>query len=304
MKKIFILILVFSVFSCDKIETPMPEAYGEFNWGLYPFEPSTYPYNIADPASNWGVNSNQKGILLEDYTGHKCTQCPAAATIAIGLEENTSLNVIVASIHASSDGAFQSTDNLFTNDYQTQAGDTYVSQMSGFVGNPQGMINRNNESFDGTVWYYPANWENAINNELSNSLNANIQLQYNYYPGTNGLYVHTETSFLNTMTGNYHLMIYLIRNDVVSPQKLNNGDIDTNYHHHAILSDNLNGTWGSLQIDSIAYQDSIIYNNFTYKLPNPLTDSTYKIDNLSLITYLFNRDTYRIEQAIKTDLGN
>ena len=109
------MILVFTVFSCDKIETPLPEAYGEFNWDLYPFEPSTYPYDISNPANNWGPNSNKKGILLEDYTGHKCTNCPSAATIAKDLEEDTSLNVIVASIHASADGSFQSTDNLFTN---------------------------------------------------------------------------------------------------------------------------------------------------------------------------------------------
>ena len=304
MKKIFFMILVFTVFSCDKIETPLPEAYGEFNWDLYPFEPSTYPYDISNPANNWGPNSNKKGILLEDYTGHKCTNCPSAATIAKDLEEDTSLNVIVASIHASADGSFQSTDNLFTNNYRTEAGDTYVSQMSGFIGNPLGTINRNDGGFTGTVWYFPTNWTNGVSNELNNSLNTNIQLQYNYYVETNGLYVHTETSFLNTITGNYHLVIYLVRNDVVSAQKFNGGITDTSYHHHAILSDNINGTWGSLLIDSIATEDSIIYNDFSYELPDPLIDSTYRIDNLSLITYLFNRDTYRIEQAIKTDLEN
>ena len=64
------------------------------------------------------------------------------------------------------------------------------------------------------------NWATGVNDEISlGNLDANIQLQYNYYPSTNGLFIHTETSFLNTLSGNYHLILYLVRNDVVSPQK-------------------------------------------------------------------------------------
>ena len=65
----------------------------------------------------------KKVYYLEDYTGHKCTNCPAAATIATQLEDDTALGVIVVSIHASTDGSFQSTDEVeFTVDYQTDAG--------------------------------------------------------------------------------------------------------------------------------------------------------------------------------------
>ena len=48
-------------------------------------------------------------------------------------------------------------------------------------------------------------------------------------------------------------LLYLIRNDVVSPQKFDQGIVDTNYHHHAILSDNINGTWGTAIIRWICY---------------------------------------------------
>ena len=64
----------------------------------------------ADPSSNWPSNTNEKGILLEDYTGHKCTNCPAAATTG-PIRNDTALGVIV-SIHASTDGSFQSTDEV------------------------------------------------------------------------------------------------------------------------------------------------------------------------------------------------
>ena len=140
MRKYLKYLLLISIFSCDKIESPLPEEYGKFDWSLYPGDPIDYSYDLVNPETNWGPNNNPKSILLEDYTGHKCTNCPAAAQIAKDLEDDSSKNVIVASVHASQDGAFQATDNLFTNNYETEAGNEYVrgSEMPGFLGNLYG----------------------------------------------------------------------------------------------------------------------------------------------------------------------
>ena len=67
------------------------------------------------------------------------------------------LNVIVASIHASEDGSFSSsTDNLFTENYETEAGNEYVrgSEMPGMFGNPMGTINRKWRVTLHSVWYF------------------------------------------------------------------------------------------------------------------------------------------------------
>ena len=109
MKKLFIYLLILVFYSCDKIETPIAEEYGKFDLSLFPGDPLNYftqYYDVANPENEWGINPNSKGILLEDYTGHKCTNCPAAAQIAKDLEQDSVLNVIVASIHASEDGSF------------------------------------------------------------------------------------------------------------------------------------------------------------------------------------------------------
>lgn len=303
MKNYFGFILLITILSCDKIESPLPEEFGKFDWSLYPGDPSNYPYDISNPASNWGENNNIKGILLEDYTGHKCTNCPAAAQIAKSLEDDSIKNVIVASIHASADGSFQETDELYLNDYRTDAGDEYVSEMTGFLGNPMGTINRNSQGLSGSVWYLATEWVNGVNNEINKPLIANIQLKKNYFESTNGLFIHTETSFLSPILGDFHLIIYLIRNDVVSPQKFDAGVVDTNYHHHSILSDNINGTWGTLiNTGGLAEENTVVYNDFTYELPDPTLHPTFIIENLSLIAYLCDRNTYEVLQVIKSDI--
>jgi hypothetical protein len=303
MKNYFGIFLLITILSCDKIENPLPEEFGKFDWSLYPGDPSNYPYDISNPSSNWGENTNTKGILLEDYTGHKCTNCPAAAQTAKSIEDDSIKNVIVASIHASADGSFQETDGLYLKDYRTDAGDEYVSEMTGFLGNPMGTINRNSQGLSGTVWYLATEWVNGVNNEINKPLIANIQLKRNYFESTNGLFIHTETSFLSPVSGDFHLIIYLIRNDVVSPQKLDAGVVDTNYHHHSVLSDNINGTWGTLINDGgLADENTIVYNDFTYELPDPSQYPTFNIENLSLIAYLCDRNTYEVIQVIKSDI--
>ena len=267
-----------------------------------------YPYNFADPASNWTANLNtNRNILLEDYTGHHCLICPDAAVIAKQIEDANNGRVIVSTIHASENGYFQriGTDTTFLIDYTTTAGNNYsLASVLNIDGNPWGTINRKklDPLYPENFYLSHNDWVNMINNELSTSLlKANIQVQYNYYPQTNGLFVHTETEFKSALTGNYHIIIYLVRDVVISPQETDNG-IDHNYHHYAVLSDNINGTWGAF-IKADPNDGNISYNDYSYQLTDPSIDSTFDINNLSLITYVCNRDTYEVIQVIKTELA-
>ena len=89
---------------------------------------------------------------------------------------------------------------------------------------------------------------------------------------------------------NFHLVIYLVRDDVVSPQKFDAMVVvDTNYHHHSILSDNINEL-GEHQLNAggLADENTVIYNDFTYELPDPSLHPTYNIEQ-PFINCLFMR---------------
>ena len=300
---IYILSLILIFFSsCDKIEKPIPELPGGLDWDLYPGDSLDYlaVYNFNSPDSNWEINSNTKrNILLEDYTGHKCTNCPDAAITAKELEDNTSLGVVVVAIHASQDGYFQSTDGTYTTDFTTPAGDVYVVDMPGMFANPLGTINRKSNGLSGSVWHPEGSWVTVANQETNQPLLANIQVQTNYFPSTNGLFIHTETEFNSDLVGDYRLVIYLIRKSVISPQSMGDGTTNYNYNHHNVLSENINGAWGTPIGTNNILEETKFYNDFSFELP---TDSTYNIDNLSLVTYLCNRNTFEIIQVTKTDL--
>jgi hypothetical protein len=291
-----ICLLVF--ISCDKVETPIPIEQGAVDWTLFPGgDPANYPY------PSWSINTNSsRNVLIEDFTGHTCTNCPAAAEIATDLEESNSGRVFVTSIHASPDGFFQAVQPPeFTTDFTTNSGTTYTTEMPGFLGNPMGTVNRIDEGPGNTVWHYPSDWALATSNALSSPLQVNMQLQHNYFSSTNAIFVHTETEFLAELNGTYNLVLYLIRDTVISAQELlPPAGVEEEYHHHSVLTDNINGTWGSQMVSGTVAPGEKFYNDFSYQIPT--TDSTFNIENLSVISYVCNRETYEILQVIKTKL--
>ena len=69
------------------------------------------------------------------------------------------------------------------------------------------------------------------------------------------------------------------------------------------MSDNINGTWGTLINDGgLADENTVVYNDFTYELRDPSLNPTFNIENLSLIAYLCDRNTYEVIQVIKSDI--
>jgi hypothetical protein len=166
--------------------------------------------------------------------------------------------------------------------------------------NPAGTVNRN--IYSNNYYVLVSDWSINVDAELLNSPDFNVQVQYNHYPSTNGLFVHTEVEALNTVTSDYSVIVMLIREHVEAPQKTTGGVVVEEYEHHNMLSANINETWGTPIISGGAAAGEKTYNNFTYELPDPTSDTTYAVDNLSLVTVVCDRNTYQIKQVVKTEL--
>jgi len=282
--------------SCDKVEHPVVDHSNDLDWGLFPGGDSA-SYNWP----TWSANTyNSQNVLLEDFTGHTCTNCPAAAVKAKVLEDANPGRVFVTSIHASPGSGFQEVaPPEFTQDFRTDAGNDYVNDIPSFIGNPIGMINRKGGGLGNSNWYLSSAWPGKVNSTLNETPIAKLQLQYNYYPQTKGLFIHTESELTSTPTDDFGLTIYLVREVVVAAQKLSDGTVEEHYHHHNVLTDNLNGTWGTKIAAGTAGK---LYHNFAVSLPDNSSDTTFNIDNLVLITYIYNKATLEVAQVIKTEL--
>lgn len=310
-----ILLLCSIVFSCEKIDDPIIKKtpIRELIEKYYPGNADDYNQN-----PNFTANTNtNRNVLIEDYTGHLCANCPAAAIIAKDIEAAHPGRVFILSVHASngSDYEHQFFQNphtsadpdypKFSHDFRTLAGYSYTTKIPGFIGNPSGMISRT-ISQEGTPWNHSTNkWQTATEDILTaNDLKANIQIIYNYYPDTKGLFVHYEVEALQELGNNTKVIILVLQKEFISEQKDNNaagGEVD-DYHHHNFLVGNLSGIFG----DALSGETIKVGDKITGLVINGLSEinTVHQIDenNMAVVAMVVNSDTYEIYQVIMEDI--
>ena len=87
------------------------------------------------------ISKNTKTILIEKFTGHKCSNCPAATRKIEELKEFYGLNIISVAIHPGYLEEFTDIDLNFPYDFRTISGDIIGNDMgAGFL--PLGTVKR------------------------------------------------------------------------------------------------------------------------------------------------------------------
>lgn len=273
------LLATFAFSACEKIE-----------------EPFTKKISIPEPDTTDSV-VHVKKVLLEDYTGHTCVNCPEAALIAHDLKSLYGDKVVLLAVHA---GWFAKTANGFTNDYTTEVGDLWDSffGISG-AGNPNGMINRKGYPESQHI-ISPEGWSGAIEPALQESLLVDISIVNAYEAGTRNLTVTATTEFLEEVNRNLNLMVVLTESGIVSPQKNNNSTIGstpiiTDYVHNHMLR----GAISSIQGTPVAVTDSS-HPDVIEKQYNYLIDADFNADNCTVVAFIYDIETHEILQVAES----
>lgn len=273
---------------------------------LYPNGDSIHYVDVANAWPSFNLNTNSdRNVLLEDFTGHKCNSCPAAAAEAESIAETNYPRVIISSIHSgpSGVGAFQewsASHQYFYHDFTSEEGlqiGQYFGQInfSGFFGNPRGLISR--IPYNGEYTSGPANWSTATNDILTtNDLKVNLQAETNYYPSTRGLFLHTEVDIIdaNLDPNNLKIVTQMHQDSIIRPQDIG-GAIDENYVHRDVLIGCLDELAFGRTLDS-GHLDANgkYYYDYSYALP-----TEFNSDNMHLIIYVRDAVTEEVYQVIK-----
>lgn len=296
-------LLYFVLCSCDHVENPYPPTVSvDLDTTLYPGLWSDYQNNEWP---TFDENSNtERNVIIEDFTGHKCVFCPAAADLAHQLHMENPTRVFTAGIHAGPDGIgdFQSVSppdypTDFTNPQGVEIGQYFGENDGGFPGNPRGTVNRFN---NGTIFQSPAQWTSMTDEIISsNDLKINIQSKLNYYEATKGAFLHVEVDPLfEDVTENLAIMVYLLEDSLVGDQKMADNSHNTSYVHRDIHRGNLNNeTFGRPITSENLINDKYLI-NYSFTVPDQL-DDTYNPANMHLLICAFNQTTWEIYQVIK-----
>ena len=271
----FILLVLFIINGCNKIEPP-------------------YKENIIS-GSNTG--NKLRKILLEDYTGHRCGNCPRAAKEAHKLDSIYGEQLIVISVHA---GGFANPtnpnlDTTMVFDFRTSTG-TELDNFFGIsaAGNPNGMINRIDYPSLTHIKAY-SDWSTIIDTMVAQAPTTYLTINNNYDASTRTLNTNIKTEFLQLLSSSYKLAVYITEDSIVKPQLDYDLTPDTvyNYLHRHALRGAINSTWGDVISSSgnIAPGDTIV-KNYSFTLNNAWNDS-----HCAVIAFVYDAATYEIIQV-------
>ncbi len=275
------------MFSCDKINEPFTQKI-------------VVDTSSIDTSNIDTTEFHQKRILLEDYTGHQCVNCPAAAIIAHNIENTFGDKVVVLAIHA---GWFAkaTAGGDFTADYNTVVGtewDTYFGISN--VGNPFGMVNRIKYTTSEHI-LSPEAWSTEVFNMLEDTVvtvDLNITNLYNIE--TRKLDTEIVVEYLQVPDKDLSLIVVLKESGIVSPQKNNAPSsgptpIIYDYVHNNVLRDAINGTWGSV-ISGISSVGTV-KKSYSYTLKD-----NFVAENCKVVAFIYDEDTKQIFQVAEKEV--
>ena len=298
-------ILLFNITSCDIIEGP---------------------YLIDNNTNTVDTNTFVKKVLIEDFTGHRCPNCPAAAEELASLQDFYGDRVIGIAIHPSSQ-AFSTpsplTASSYTYDFRTQFGDDIdnIFEIT-TVGLPRGMVNRT--GFDTQHQLGKDEWSSIVQMELEKAPIFGITLSSNVSNG-NGTISITAEALTNINLDkkekieDYNIVICLTEKNIVQWQKDNTaGDIE-DYEHNHVLRTMINTTFGESIGNSFLDGDiwekdysiditTLENTNENYSLNTLFMGNgnckEWNEDNMEIVVYIYNTSNYEIIQVEEKHLTN
>ncbi len=214
------IILSIILYSCDIIESPYTESG-----------------NIKPPDTSEIVQK----VLIEDFTGHTCINCPAAHKIAKSIYDKNPGRIVIMAIHAGNEFASPTVEHPY--DFRTIAGteiDDYFKVSS--LGLPYGLINR--RLYDNTLILSRFKWEDATQEALKREPVCGIKIIPAYNEIKKEIKVEIQVTYIGEGSKSHNLAVFVVEDSIVSYQK-NTPKDEENYVHNHVLRTSVNGkTWG------------------------------------------------------------
>ena len=247
---------------------------------------------IDDPIQGGGGTNPDTGVvrkvLIEDFTGHKCPNCPLAQEELVKLHDNFFGDQLIAiSVHA---GFFATVSPGFTYDFTTDEGEE-LATFFGVQAYPSGMVNRTGYPNGEHLSVYD-NWATKVSAILANDPEMDISIDPTYSSGNHSLSVDLEVKVLSNLDDEFHLVVYLTEDSLQQPQ-IGPGNVTIpDYIHNHVLRGSMNTTWG----ESIANGQISTGETFT-KTYNMDLDAEWNEQNMHIVAFVYRSSDLEIIQA-------
>ena len=268
LKTITYLIFILFFFACNQIQNPLKDKTN----GTCGDENGPVPI---------------RKILVEDYTGHRCPNCPEAARILDGIHDDYCDRIIPVAVHVSFFAEPRDPD--FPEDFRTETGtelDNYFGVSN--QGLPGGMVNRT--EFEGNSVLNRNTWRSAVDAVYDIAPEINITIESSYDKTAKKITANINAYFLKDIDESINLGLYVTEDSIIAPQQDGSEYIE-NYIHKHMLRKGINGAFGEKILNS-AKKGDVFEKTYTVSA-NP----DWNINHIELVAFISKNSTNEIIQA-------
>ncbi len=231
MKKPYLTILflgyLLTILSCEEVPTivtPVQQA------GECPAAPFS------------AVADQQRQVLVEEFTGVRCVNCPDGSEALKSLIDQYGERVVAVSLHA---GFFSDPYSQSLYDFRTPAGNALLNFLGSPFGYPAAVIDRKAFSGNSRLHLGQGLWPGAIATQLQETPKVKIYIEQTYDENSRSLGIQTTLFFENDIEGEVRITVLLTEDKVKDYQETPSG-LQPDYEHNHVLRTALTAPTGNI----------------------------------------------------------
>jgi hypothetical protein len=290
MKNILLFIAASIAFvSCDVIDEPY-------------LENPVIPGDTTTPVI---IPDIPRRVLLEEFTGYRCANCPQAADLMKQLKgDNDPGRVELLTIHW---GVFANPTGIYSNEVDlTNEAAKQIHDLLGVNSYPRIAVSR--KVVDGQFTISPGKMEQSMNELLFNGevgdegTTDNLADMDVWTEATlNGATISIESNvfYVQDSDPNHHIVHYIVEDSIVGSQLDDRKKPDTHvpdYIHTNTLRDAVNGFFGEPVSETVIPRGDTISFSHTYNV----TEFSWQPDQLMILTLITDDSGGEVLQVYKT----
>ena len=224
-----------------------------------------------------------KTVLIKDFTGIRCVNCPAAAEVVHELQHQLGEDrVLVMSVHA---GYLAQPVGQFP-DFTTPEGTEWYGDNSS---NPLFSVDHVALTDGNTL--YVEQVDAPLSAALSEGQSFEVLTDADYDEETRQLNIKTDVVATADVVGNFYVTACLIEDSIVGRQVVPGG-IDTAYVFRNVFRGTVNGADGDSFFDGPVYVDDEYIYTYSIEL-----DPAYNADQCYVMAYIYDKTDGKILQT-------
>lgn len=224
------------------------------------------------------VPAGNRVVLLEEFTGKGCTNCPKGSREIENLLTIFPNNLVPVSLHAgffANPAVFQ----VGQYDLRTPEGEALYSYIGAPFGYPSGVIDRT--PFGGEMQLSANQWSSAISAAIQEEPAIELSIQRTYDTASRLLTVTVNGIGKENVTGDIRVSVMITESGIIDAQDdLEAGGIVPNYVHNHVLRGMLTPATGTSILNGISIGQSF---SETY---TRVLDTNWDAQNMDIVAFI------------------